>query len=79
MDRFVVRRARCPESPRRAAPAPRAYRQATLESLKAGHRRWGRGGRGSTARPGLPGLAGGGLHPAAPAAVVEPAAFEGTG
>ncbi|NWR62061.1 TEAN2 protein, partial [Bucorvus abyssinicus] len=35
MDRFVVRRARCPESPRRAGPAPRAYRQATLESLKA--------------------------------------------
>ncbi|NXY86873.1 TEAN2 protein, partial [Alcedo cyanopectus] len=35
MDRFVVRRARCPESPRRAGPAPRAYRQVTLESLKA--------------------------------------------
>ncbi|PKU29848.1 transcription elongation factor a n-terminal and central domain-containing protein 2 [Limosa lapponica baueri] len=34
MDRFVVRRARGPESPRRPAPAPRAYRQATLESLK---------------------------------------------
>ncbi|NWY76844.1 TEAN2 protein, partial [Erithacus rubecula] len=35
MDRFVVRRARGPESPRRAAPGPRAYRQVTLESLKA--------------------------------------------
>ncbi|KAF1665038.1 Transcription elongation factor A N-terminal and central domain-containing protein 2, partial [Aptenodytes patagonicus] len=35
MDQFVVRRARSPESPRRAGPAPRAYRQATLESLKA--------------------------------------------
>ncbi|NXN15064.1 TEAN2 protein, partial [Indicator maculatus] len=35
MDRFVVRRPRCPESPRRAGPAPRAYRQATIESLKA--------------------------------------------
>ncbi|NXG47251.1 TEAN2 protein, partial [Psilopogon haemacephalus] len=35
MDRFVVRRPRCTESPGRAGPAPRAYRQATLESLKA--------------------------------------------
>ncbi|NXX48073.1 TEAN2 protein, partial [Tricholaema leucomelas] len=35
MDRFVERRPRCPEITRRAGPAPRAYRQATLESLKA--------------------------------------------
>ncbi|XP_063263117.1 transcription elongation factor A N-terminal and central domain-containing protein 2 isoform X2 [Prinia subflava] len=35
MDRFVVRRAREPQSPRRAAPAPRVCRQVTLESLKA--------------------------------------------
>lgn len=61
----MVRRARGPESPRRAGPAPRAYRQATIESLKAGHRRWGGNGRDSTARPGLLGLRGG-LHPAAP-------------
>jgi len=49
MERFVVRRARCPESPRRAGAAPRAYRQATLESLKAGHRR-GAGGAARLAR-----------------------------
>ncbi|NXB28766.1 TEAN2 protein, partial [Eulacestoma nigropectus] len=35
MDRFVVRRARDPQSPRRAAPGPRVCRQVTLESLKA--------------------------------------------
>ncbi|XP_031973892.1 transcription elongation factor A N-terminal and central domain-containing protein 2 isoform X1 [Corvus moneduloides] len=34
MDRFVVRRARDPQSPRRAAPGPRVCRQVTLESLK---------------------------------------------
>ncbi|NP_001182523.2 transcription elongation factor A N-terminal and central domain-containing protein 2 [Gallus gallus] len=34
MERFVVRRARSPQSPRRARSEPRAYRQATLESLK---------------------------------------------
>lgn len=50
MDRFVVRRARDPQSPRRAAPGPRVCRQVTLESLKAGHRREGAG-----TRPGLPG------------------------
>lgn len=73
MDRFVVRKARCPESPRRAGSAPRAYRQATLESLKAGHGHWvGGSGRGSTARPGLTGL-GGGVHLAAPGpAALEP-------
>ncbi|RLW05687.1 hypothetical protein DV515_00004709 [Chloebia gouldiae] len=38
MDRFVVRCARGPQSPRRAALAPRVCRQVTLESLKAGHR-----------------------------------------
>lgn len=52
MDRFVVRRARSPQSPRRAAPGPRACRQVTLESLKAGHRREGAGAR--------PGRGGGG-------------------
>ncbi|NXL78398.1 TEAN2 protein, partial [Leptocoma aspasia] len=31
MDRFVVRRARGPQSPRRAAPGPRVCRQVTLE------------------------------------------------
>ncbi|NXU97535.1 TEAN2 protein, partial [Cettia cetti] len=35
MDRFVVRRARDPQGPRRAAPAPRVCRQVTIESLKA--------------------------------------------
>ncbi|OXB64584.1 hypothetical protein ASZ78_016036 [Callipepla squamata] len=39
MERFVVRRARSPQSPRRARAQPRAYRQATLESLKASARR----------------------------------------
>ncbi|NXH48965.1 TEAN2 protein, partial [Dicaeum eximium] len=35
MDRFVVRRPRGPQSPRRATPEPRVCRQVTLESLKA--------------------------------------------
>lgn len=34
----MVRRARSPQSPRRARSEPRAYRQATLESLKASPR-----------------------------------------
>lgn len=38
MERFVVRRARSPQSPRRVRSEPRSYRQATLESLKASPR-----------------------------------------
>lgn len=57
MDRFVVRCPRGPQSPRRAAPAPRVCRQVTLESLKAGHR-W----EGAGARPGLPRTGGAALR-----------------
>ncbi|NWI67881.1 TEAN2 protein, partial [Todus mexicanus] len=35
MERFVVRKARGPDGPRRAAPAPRALRQVPIEALKA--------------------------------------------
>lgn len=59
----MVRRARSPQSPRRARSEPRAYRQATLESLKASPRAVRAGSRrslqlrvdsGSVSRGGAP-------------------------